>query len=195
MAEAWTLGELVERASRALAAADVQAPNGRVTPLPDGRVIRWYATIGLVDRPGAMHGRTAVYGPRHLLQLVAVKRRQAQGHTLAEIQAELTGATDELLSRIADIPDSGVPAAGAVRGAPRRPTVAVSRRRFWTQTPTVNPEGLLSGVRLTGGAVLLLPTTPDAVDLAEIESAARPLLDLLAARGLLTTTPADNSTG
>jgi hypothetical protein len=46
---------------------------------------------------------------------------------------------------------------------------------------------MLSGVRLAGGVVLLLPATPDVEDLAEIESAARPLLELLAARGLLTT--------
>jgi hypothetical protein len=31
-----------------------------------------------------MQGRTALYGPRHLLQVVAVKRRQAQGRSLAE---------------------------------------------------------------------------------------------------------------
>jgi hypothetical protein len=45
---------------------------------------------------------------------------------------------------------------------------------------------MLSGVPLAGGVVLLLPATPDVEDLAEIESAARPLLELLAARGLLT---------
>jgi hypothetical protein len=48
---------------------------------------------------------------------------------------------------------------------------------------------MLSGVRLAGGVVLLLPATPDVEDLAEIESAAGPLLELLAARGLLTTDP------
>jgi len=96
-------GVLVFLLLPALAAGDVRAPNGRVTPLPDVRVVRWYATIGLVDRPLGMRGRTALYGPRHLYQLVAVKRRQAQGHTLADIQAELTGATDAVLMRIADM--------------------------------------------------------------------------------------------
>ena len=78
MDEAWTLGELVGRVAEAIGAADVRAPNGRVTEVPDGRVIRWYATIGLVDRPSGFRGRTALYGARHLLQLVAIKRRDSR---------------------------------------------------------------------------------------------------------------------
>jgi MerR HTH family regulatory protein len=102
--ESWTLDELARRAGQALAADAVQAPNGRVRERPDGRAIRWYATIGLVDRPLVGPGRTARYGPRHLLQLVAVKRLQALGLSLAQIQAELTGATDATLRRVARLP-------------------------------------------------------------------------------------------
>lgn len=102
--DTWTLDELARRAGQALAADAVQAPNGRVRERPDGRAIRWYATIGLVDRPLSGPGRAARYGPRHLLQLVAVKRLQASGRSLAEIQAELTGATDATLRRIAELP-------------------------------------------------------------------------------------------
>ena len=53
-------------------------PAARVRAVPDRRAIRWYTTIGLIDRPVAHRGRTALYGPRHLLQLVAVKRLQAR---------------------------------------------------------------------------------------------------------------------
>src|SRR5262247_3006662 len=98
----WTLDELVERVRSALAEAEYPgAPNGRVRDVPDRRAIRWYATVGLLDRPAGARGRTALYGPRHLLQLVAIKRRQAQGRSLAEIQAELLGATDATLRRVA----------------------------------------------------------------------------------------------
>jgi DNA-binding transcriptional MerR regulator len=177
MAE-WTLDELVRRAGEALAAQDVRVPNGRVTPLPDRRVVRWYSTIGLVDRPLAYRGRTALYGPRHLLQVVAVKRRQAEGRSLAEIQAELTGATDSTLREVAQIPD--------LHGAP------VSRGRFWAEPPPSpapvderEETGLLYGVALQPGVTLVLPAQPSADDLTEIRAAARPLLDLLARRGLL----------
>ena len=100
----WTLEQLAERAARALVDAEVRVANGRVTGVPDGRLIRWYATIGLVDRPLIGPGRVARYGIRHLLQLVAVKRLQAQGLPLAEIQHRLAGATDATLRRIAALP-------------------------------------------------------------------------------------------
>jgi len=79
-------------------AADTVTPAG-VRDLPDRRAVRWYTTTGLVDRP-AMQGRTALYSPRHLLQVVAVKRRQAEGRSLAEVQSELTGATDDTLREV-----------------------------------------------------------------------------------------------
>src|SRR5919204_1556164 len=93
----WRLDELAERVARALAADGVRAPNGRVREVPDARAIRWYATIGLVDRPRVGPRRAGRYTARHLLQIVAVKRRQAEGRSLAEIQAELAGATDDTL--------------------------------------------------------------------------------------------------
>ncbi|HEX6873927.1 MAG TPA: MerR family transcriptional regulator [Micromonosporaceae bacterium] len=103
MTSEWTLAELVERVAHALAASAVRAPNARVTDLPDARVIRWYRTIGLIDPPSGTRGRTALYGPRHLLQVLAVKRRQAAGATLAEIQQELAGATEATLRRVAAV--------------------------------------------------------------------------------------------
>src|SRR2546430_17730840 len=123
MTTEWTIDELVRRASDALSVADYPGPpNGRVREVPDRRLIRWYSTIGLLDKPAAMRGRTALYGQRHLLQLVAIKRRQAQGHSLAQIQAELVGASDATLRGIAAVPQERLTgAAGA--DAPAVPLV------------------------------------------------------------------------
>src|SRR5919107_2355616 len=121
----WTLDELVDRVRLALAAEYPGAPNNRVRDLPDRRAIRWYTTTGLVDRPLGMRGRVALYGPRHLLQLVALKRRQAEGRTLAEIQAELAGATDESLVGVARVPDALLAADGPA------PDDGPVRARFW----------------------------------------------------------------
>src|SRR4051812_45641473 len=123
----WTMDELVERVSAALAAEYAGAPNGRVRDLPDRRAIRWYTTTGLVDRPLGMRGRTALYGPRHLLQLVAVKRRQAEGHTLAAIQAELNGASDSVLADVARVPEGLM----TDDGARPDPEEGPARTRFW----------------------------------------------------------------
>jgi MerR HTH family regulatory protein len=123
MSEAiWTLDELAERVGAALSVGYDGQPSGRVRHLPDQRAIRWYTTIGLVDRPAATRGRTAMYGPRHLLQLVAIKRLQAQGLSLVAIQVELAGATDAQLARVAQVPEA---TGSAPPAPPGRPTAAL----------------------------------------------------------------------
>src|SRR5687768_6373811 len=120
----WSLDELVARVSDALGVAGYPgAPNGRVRELPDRRAIRWYTTIGLLDRPAGMRGRSALYGTRHLAQLVAIKRRQAQGRSLAEIQAELVGADETTVLGIA-----GLDPAALDEVEERKPT---RRGAFW----------------------------------------------------------------
>ncbi|MGW0203828.1 helix-turn-helix domain-containing protein, partial [Nonomuraea sp. NPDC003201] len=111
----WTIGELAERAALALRASSdgASAGNGRVRDVPGERLIRWYTTIGLVDPPLTRRGRIAQYGRRHLLQLVAVKRLQAAGHSIAQIQAALAGATDRMLETAAGA--GTPPMTGAVR--------------------------------------------------------------------------------
>ncbi|BCJ46635.1 hypothetical protein GCM10010168_38420 [Actinoplanes ianthinogenes] len=208
----WTMEELVDRVRAALAAEYSGAPNGRVRDLPDRRSIRWYSTIGLVDRPLGTRGRNALYGPRHLLQLVAIKRLQAAGRTLAEIQAELAGAPEEVLTEVARVP------ADLLSGDPSPAPEATTRPPFWKAapaapavdwafptdtdisfgTPDVPPppadpgvspapgtDAVLTGVPLGLGVILLVPGALHGhLDRAELVTAARPLLDLLASRGL-----------
>lgn len=217
----YTLDELAELVEAALAGHDYPgAPTGRVRAVPDQRAIRWYTTRGLVDRPAASRGRLALYGRRHLLQLVAIKRRQAQGQPLAQIQAELAGATDDLLAVIAELPaasqpPAAVPARPAAVAAPATLPVA---RRFWTartaapgrdnsghSSPEHSSTGHnshdgparpvsgaavdLHGIHLAPGVTLLVPNRAGATaDPAAVREAARPLLDLLAASGLISAT-------
>src|SRR4051812_36230344 len=108
----WTLDELGARVVLALSVDYAGQASGRVRELPDRRTIRYYTTLGLIDRPAAMRGRTALYGLRHLLQLVAIKRLQANGLSLAEVQARLVGLTDAALRQVARLPadfDPGSP--------------------------------------------------------------------------------------
>ena len=193
----WTQEELVQRVAAALAGpAYPGAPNGRVRDVPDRRTVRWYTTIGLVDRPAGMRGRTALYGPRHLLQIVAIKRLQARGRSIAEIQAELVGATDSTLRRVAAVDDEVLSAAAEEGTEAAKPSRS---ERFWAEPPAAATPAQAGGVAegvtvraavdLPGGALLLLPGSPgrpDEEDLRAIRTAAQPLLDLLAERGLLT---------
>jgi DNA-binding transcriptional MerR regulator len=189
------MDELIEQVRQALAAEYPGAPNGRVRDVPDRRAIRWYTSTGLVDRPLGSRGRTALYGPRHLLQLVAIKRLQAQGHALAWIQAELRSADDEALNRVAQVPadliGDAVAAGEGALAAARAPA------RFWTRPPggttvsaprpatTESAVRPLSGLALAPGVLLILPQPVPAGDLGAVAEAAAPLLHLLAARGLI----------
>src|SRR5580765_6596611 len=90
----FTLNELCTQVALALSTDYAGAPNDRVRDVPDRRTVRYYTTLGLIDRPAEMRGRTALYGRRHLLQLVAIKRLQANGLSLHEVQQRLLGQSD-----------------------------------------------------------------------------------------------------
>lgn len=148
----WTVAELADLVARALSYDYTGAASGRVTDVPSVRVIRWYQTIGLVGRPAETRGRTALYGPRHLLQIVAVKRLQAEGHSLADIQARLLGAGDEVLAEVARVPQelltagTPVPAVEVVTPPPTPRAVVdagAGHRRFWAQRPAAPEDSVV----------------------------------------------------
>ena len=170
----WTIDELAQLVGEALGADYPGQTNGRVREVPDRRTIRWYTTIGLLDRPVAMRGRTALYHRRHLLQLVAVKRLQSGGRTIAEVQQALLGADDRTLDALAQVPEE----------LPAAPT------RFWAARPAqpkAAQPALVPGIRLANGVTLVLDGAPrplDDADLTAIAAAATALLDVLHDRGL-----------
>ena len=171
----WTLDELTERVDAALAVDYPGQSSGRVRDVPDRRAIRWYTTIGLVDRPVAHRGRTALYGPRHLLQLVAIKRLQARGLSLVAIQQELAGATDTQLARVARVPAATIPvpllaADGGTRStrSPARPATRAAARgmgAFWRQPPAA--AGAAGAGRARSAALTRGPEGPEGRESAE----------------------------
>ncbi|MFC5832460.1 helix-turn-helix domain-containing protein [Nonomuraea insulae] len=155
MSDTWTIGELAEHAALALRDGAPPAANGRVRDVPGERLIRWYTTIGLVDPPLTRRGRIARYGRRHLLQIVAVKRLQAAGRSIAEIQTALAGATDRMLETAAGLDDTPVAgetwAAGAPAGTSRATDGEPVRERFWAERPgTGTAQSRDTGARDTG---------------------------------------------
>src|SRR4030095_949437 len=98
----WTIQELEALAHRALEGG-AEPGDARVRDSPDLRTIRYYTTLGLLDRPAEMRGRTALYRRRHLLQICAIKRRQADGLPLGMIQARLAALDDPALAKIARV--------------------------------------------------------------------------------------------
>ena len=207
----YTIAELADASGAALDALGIAARNGQVRDRPDIRTIRYYGTLGLIDPPTEMTGRTARYGGRHLLQVLAVKAVQARGNSLADAQRTLVGASDDEL-RIAIGP--GLPAALAALPLPLPPpalaaaTEASDARRaaghpFWrtspaspgAQPPPASPgphagdAGIprpLVAVPLDAGATLLIEgSAVGAIDTAALRAAAGPLLAYLTEAGLL----------
>jgi DNA-binding transcriptional MerR regulator len=199
----WTIEELANRVATALASGYSGSSDNRVRDVPDQRNIRYYTTLGLLDRP-TMRGRTALYGVRHLLQIAAIKRLQAARWPLAKIQQALLNLKDQELAEIAQVRvEAAQPAKEEVR----------ARGDFWKEIPatsvseiaTVEPDvrtaspavrlGGLQGIDLTGDVALLMrPARPlEDEDIQAIRSVAGPLLELLHQRRLLARAEKGNS--
>ena len=212
----WILEELVAQVAMALSAGDYGgAVNGRVRDIPDARAVRYYTTLGILDRPSEMRGRTAYYGVRHLRQIVAIKKLQARGWPLARVQQQLAGIEDGELARIAAL--SAEVSEAKKEGQPV-PAAPRSRRAgaFWTQPPhevekdsgifvadavsesaseektkptpsTKVPPLSMQGVKLGDHAMLTFQAARvlESGDLEAIAALAAPLLALLEKRGLL----------
>jgi DNA-binding transcriptional MerR regulator len=157
MSERWKIDELVRIVEVALrrTGGDGQQ-SGRVRSVPDQRTVRYYTTLGLLDKPAEMRGRTAYYGRRHVLQLVVIKRLQARGLSLAQVQQSAAGADRRRLERWAALPDGfWEQTAGALSSEPAPPSpdellAAPAKRnkelgratdrleeRFWAAAPEV----------------------------------------------------------
>jgi len=103
-----SIDELVSEVQQRLRRLGLEddAPDGRVSPLPDPRTVRYYTTLGLMDRPRIVD-REARYTERHVRQLAAIKRLQAEGVRLADVQRQLYGRSDaELQQLLATAPAS-----------------------------------------------------------------------------------------
>jgi len=169
MSELWPIERLVELAAKALETVPYDGQTSkRIRDVPDLRTARYYTTIGLLDRPQEMRGRTAYYGRRHLLQLVAVKRLQAQGLSLVAIQQQLAAADTAWLARCADLPAGFLEkAAAGMRDRARTFSPEQSRKagqgqsdqrrkrsQFWAAIPTPSRG---EHVPATGSTVVATP--------------------------------------
>jgi DNA-binding transcriptional MerR regulator len=151
----WKIDELPQLVRTALQTVGCDAQqSGRVRGVPDRRTIRYYTTLGLLDKPVEMRGRTAFYGRRHVLQLVAIKKLQAHGLPLLKVQETLAGADERKLARWAGLPkgfwDTVPASAEPTPPSPdelldpsdkeeRRPRAKRAGTQFWAASPKVTP--------------------------------------------------------
>ena len=193
MSETWTLSELVAEAATRLEALP-PPKNGQVRAVPDERTIRYYGTIGLLDRPAAMRGRTALYGRKHLAQVVAIKRMQSAGHSLSEIQTLWSTLDEHTLSRMSGVQvGTGKAKAGRkdfwkreaepeAKPAPAPLPQLAPRAPAARSTIHIPLEGNVSiAIAVSDDAAVAL----SAADIRALRAAAAPLVAELAKRGLI----------
>jgi DNA-binding transcriptional MerR regulator len=154
-----SLDDVVAAVERLLqdAGVDDRRADGRVSPVPDARTVRYYTTLGLVDRPRIVD-REARYGQRHILQLAAIKRMQADGARLADVQRRLYGRSDAELEALL-----------ATAAAPRRESPA--QPVAWREVEVV------PGLRLLAQADWTFQGTED-----EVMARVRAALEVLSTR-------------
>ena len=178
--------------------------NRQASSIPNERALRYYTTIGLLERPAEMRGRTALYTWRHLLQVVAIKRLQAQGLSLVDVQQRISGRPDSALAGIARLPEIPSEDDLELEIKQQDDEIAKPQRRdqaFWTLSDDgmadilTQPETgapLLSYIELQNlqlhPNLMLIWTgnTADTRDLAALKQAAKPIIDEMIRRGLLT---------
>lgn len=191
--ELYTLEQLSERVADLLSQGYDGQQSGRVRELPNGRTIRWYTTIGLVDRPLATRGRVALYGERHALQLAAIKKLQAQGLALAEIQERLLGVSDAKLAQLAKLGETKPRLNIDVVYPPAEVRAEMDHlvRRIGSDEPdTVTSDTVMNVVpafRLDDSVTVLIDGATrnlGEADIAELTAAAAPLLDAIERLGL-----------
>src|SRR5262249_46003040 len=128
----------------------------------DRRTVRYYTTLGLIDRPAELRGRTAYYGRKHVLQLVAIKRMQARGLALADIQRRLLGLSEPELAPLAQLPDEAAPPSPTPKES-----AGQAGRAFWATLPappatpvsaSEDDQPDPASLRLGPGAFLLVET-------------------------------------
>lgn len=95
--DALKMDELVHLAAEVIPRVANHPEHGRASPVPDGRTVRYYIQKGLVDRPHGTKGTAALYGYRHLLQLLAVKVLQGQYMPMDRIREAIGGLDNQQL--------------------------------------------------------------------------------------------------
>ena len=89
----WPLDDFVAAANAALPGVLPDAPVVRIERTVTPRLVRYLTTQGVLSEPHKA-GREARYDRRHLLDLLAVRRLMALGHTVAAIGSTVRGGSE-----------------------------------------------------------------------------------------------------
>ena len=92
--------ELAAQAASILAESGPIQERGTVSELPDERTLRYYLAEGLISPAEEKQGTASVFGYQHLLQLLVVKKLQAEHLPIRKIRELVEGRSERQLERL-----------------------------------------------------------------------------------------------
>jgi len=97
------LPEFARAGEQVLAEMGLEQARGTVTSVPDERTIRYYMAEGLVQTPEERQGTASVFGYINLLQLLTVKKLQAEHLPIRKIRELVAGKSEQELETLLGI--------------------------------------------------------------------------------------------
>ena len=97
------LPEFARIGEQILAEMGLEQARGTVTSVPDERTIRYYMAEGLVQTPEERQGTASVFRYLNLLQLLAVKKLQAEHLPIRKIRELVAGKSEQELETLLGI--------------------------------------------------------------------------------------------
>lgn len=101
------LPEFARVGEQILAEMGLEQARGTVTSVPDERTIRYYMTEGLIQTPGERQGTASVFGYLNLLQLLTVKKLQAEHLPIRKIRELVAGKSEAELELMLGVRSTG----------------------------------------------------------------------------------------
>ena len=101
------VAELADEAAKILAEIGPAQERGTVSEVPDERTIRYYLSEGLLSPAEEKQGTASVFGYRHLLQLLVVKKLQSEHLPIRKIKELVDGRTERDLERLLGASETG----------------------------------------------------------------------------------------
>lgn len=101
------LPEFARVSEQILAEMGLEQERGTVTSVPDERTIRYYMAEGLIQTPEERQGTASVFGYLNLLQLLTVKKLQAEHLPIRKIRELVAGKSEQELEIILGVRGTG----------------------------------------------------------------------------------------
>ena len=92
--------EFARAGEQVLAEMGLEQARGTVTSVPDERTIRYYMAEGLIQSPGEKQGTASLFSYLNLLQLLTVKKLQAEHLPIRKIRELVAGKSEQELEML-----------------------------------------------------------------------------------------------